>query len=183
MKSFTSQNQSVYVSKDEVAVIVSLMHWCTCTCSYVMAPWVLFYRPCLDGFVLSHLEERHAEVLAQSWPYFNNISARTHYFKNLLKQLNSVGIFSQEDPDTPIAWCVEYVYGQPANLFVKAEYRRRGFASLMMRHMCECIEAKGLVPVVSVDPDNHGSLELMRKLGFVKYGCRDYIPIGSGWCW
>ena len=61
-----------------------------------------------------------------------------------------------------------YVYGQTAHLYVKEEFLRKGFASLMMRHMCECIEAKGLVPVVSVDPDNNGSLELMRKVGFVK---------------
>ena len=82
---------------------------------------------------------------------------------------------------TPIAWCAEYVYDQTAHLYVKEEFRRKGLASLMMRHMCEHIEAKGLVPLVLVDPDNDGSLELMRKLGFVKYGSSDYIFIGAGW--
>ena len=128
------------------------------------------------------MEEHHAELLAQSWPYFDNLPAETHYFKNVIKHLSSVGIFSQNDPDTPIAWCAEYMYGQPAHLYVKEEFRRRGLASLLMRHMCEHIEAKGLVPMVAVDPDNNGSLELMRKLRFVKYGCRDYVHIGAGWC-
>ena len=52
----------------------------------------------------------------------------------------------------------------------------------MMRHVCELIEAKGLVPIASVDPDNNGSQELMIKLGFIKYGSSDYIAIGAGWC-
>lgn len=142
------------------------------------------YRPCdsPDGFVLRRLEEHHAEDLVQAWPYFDNVQAKTDYFKNLIKYFSSAGIFSQKDPNTPIAWCAEYVYGQPAHLYVKEEFRRRGFATLMMNYICECIEAKGLVPVVAVDPDNNGGLELMRKLGFVKYGRCDYIPIGDGWC-
>ena len=150
----------------------------------VITPWILQqYRPCPNGFVLKRLEEHHAEDLAQTWSYFDNVQAKIVYFKNLIKHLNSVGIFSQKDPNTPIAWCVEYVYGQPAHLYVKEQFRRRGFASLMMKYICECIEAKGLMPVVSVDPDNSGSLELMRKLGFVQYGRDEYIPIGDGWCW
>ena len=136
-------------------------------------------RPCPDGFVLRHLEEHHAEDLAQAWHYFDNVLVKIRYFQNLIEHLNSVGIFSQKDPDTPIVWCTEYVYGQTAHLYVKEEFQRKGFASLMMRHMCEHIEAKGLVPVVSVDPDNDGSLELMRKLGFVKYGSSDYYFY---WC-
>ena len=74
------------------------------------------------------------------------------------------------------------MFGQTAHLYVKEEFRRNGFASLMMKRVCELTEAKGLVPVVSVDPDNNGSQELMRKLGFIKYGSSDYIAIGAGWC-
>jgi predicted GNAT family acetyltransferase len=128
------------------------------------------------------LEEHHAKDLAQAWPYFYSVPAKVNYFQNLIKHFNSVGIFSQSDPDTLLAWCTEYVYGQTAHLYVKEEFRRKGFASLMMRHVCELIEAKGSVPVVAVDLGNNGSLELMRKLGFVKYKSVNYVLIGAGWC-
>ena len=128
------------------------------------------------------MEEHHAKDLAQAWVYFDSVPAKTNYFQNLIKHLSSVGIFSQNNPDTPVAWCTEYVYGPTAHLYVKEEFRRKGFASLMMKRVCELIEAKGLVPVVSVDPHNNGSQELMRKLGFVKYGSSDYVAIGAGWC-
>ena len=49
-----------------------------------------------------------------------------------------------------------------------------------MRHICESIEADGLIPVAS-SVDN-GSWEVMLKLGFVKCRSGDYISTGTGRC-
>ena len=139
-------------------------------------------RPCPEGFIVKCLEEQHAEVVAPTWSYTDNLQAKISYFKQFIKHLHSVGIFSKEDPDKPVAWCTQYVYGQPAHLYVTDEYRRRGFASLMMEHMCECIQADGLLPGIGVDLDNARGMELMKKMGFVKYGNCTYLCIGTVWC-
>ena len=66
-----------------------------------------------------------------------------------------MGVFSQEDPeDKPIAWCLQYAIGQPGHLYVTEPYRRRGFATLLMRHICRRIQEDGLTPKVAVIDSN-----------------------------
>ena len=74
-----------------------------------------------------------------------------------------------KDQDTPIAWCMQHPFGQPAHLYIKEEYRRKGFASLVMQHMCKCIQDDGLVPHTGVEWRNTPAKELMKKLGFEEY--------------
>lgn len=79
-------------------------------------------------------------------------------------------MFSDKERDTPIAWCVQYQYGHPGHLYVAEKYRRRGFASLLLEHMCSCMVKDGLEPQVVVDSDNDNAKKLMEKLGFVEHG-------------
>ena len=74
-----------------------------------------------------------------------------------------------EDRDTPIAWCMQHPFGQPTHLYVMKEYRRKGFASLVMQHMCKCIQDDGLVPEAGVEWCNTPAKELMIKLGFEEH--------------
>lgn len=76
------------------------------------------YRKHPDGFVLRRLEEPHAELMAPSWPYSDDLSIKEKFFKSLIKKYHSVGMFIDKEPDTPIAWCVQYEYGHPGHLYV-----------------------------------------------------------------
>lgn len=146
-----------------------------CAMDYDFAKLFTLCRTCPEGFVLRSLEERHAEVVSAYWPYSNNVEAKQEFFKSLIKKFHSVGLFAQEDPNKPIAWSLQYPYGPPANLYVIEKYRRRGFASLLMEHMCKCIQTDGLVPWAGVEVSNDSGKELLRRMGFVELGKLRYL--------
>ena len=126
--------------------------------------------------MLKDLSEEHPEVVAPSWPAIDDLQAKQALFKILIKNFHSVGLFSQEDPNTPIGWCMQYPTGQPAHLYVTEPYRRKGFATLIMKHICRCIREDGLIPEVSVE--DRGVKDLMVKIGFVENGkCTTLIKI------
>lgn len=90
------------------------------------------------------------------------------FFKGLIRNFHSVGIFTIDDTDEPIAWCLQYGNARLGHLFVLEEYRRRGFASLLYQHICKQILADGLLPEVVVDEHNDIGVVLVEKLGFLR---------------
>ena len=136
---------------------------------------VYLYRTYPDGFVLKSLKEHHSDIVAPLWPHSDNLPVKQLFFKLMIKTYHSVGLFSQDEPDKPIAWCMQYPYGQPSNLYITEEYRRRGFASLLLEHMCKRIRADGLIPQAGVDDYNDGSKKLMQKFGFVEHAKFRYV--------
>ena len=123
----------------------------------------------MEGYSLRSLEEVHADHVVSFWPYFNHLPNRIAFFKVLIRNHHSVGIFTEEEPDKPIAWCVQYLFGAAGNLYVMENYRRRGFASLLMEHMCKCIQEDGMVPYVGVSLNNDAGTKLFNKIGFVEF--------------
>ena len=115
------------------------------------------------------LEEDHSEIVAHYWPYSKNLEARRNHFKSLIKRFHSVGIFTEADPDTPVAWCMQYPIGHLAHLYVTEKYRRQGLASLLVEHMGKRIQDDGLIPEAAVEWQNTQCKELMRKMGFVEH--------------
>ena len=112
------------------------------------------------------LEENHYELIAPYWTGIDDLQAKQALFKVLIKSFHSIGLFTEEDPNAPIAWCVQYPNGRPAHLYVTEPYRRRGFATLIMKHMCKCILQDGLIPGVAVQKQI--AKDLMEKMGFVE---------------
>ena len=107
--------------------------------------------------------------MAYYWPYSENLEARRNNFKSLIKRFHSVGVFTVADQDTPVAWCMQYPFGQLSHLYVTEKYRRQGFASLLIEHICKRIQDDGLIPEAAVEWRNTQCKELMEKNGFVQY--------------
>ena len=107
--------------------------------------------------------------MAHYWPCSKNLEARRNHFKSLIKRFHSVGIFTEADPDTPVAWCMQYPIGHLAHLYVTENYRRQGLASLLVEHMGKHIQDDGLIPEAAVEWQNTQCKELMKKMGFVEY--------------
>ncbi len=118
---------------------------------------------------MKSLEEHHAEYVADYWPYSESLEARRNNFRCLIKRFHSVGIFTEADPDTPVAWCMQHNFGQLAHLYVTEKYRRQGLAKLLVEHIGKCIQDDGLIPEAAVEWRNTKAKELMKKLGFVEY--------------
>jgi predicted GNAT family acetyltransferase len=123
-------------------------------------------RICPTGFKLMKLQEKHCELIAPYWMGIDDLQARQAFFKVLIKRFHSIGLFTEENPNTPIAWCLQYPAGRPGHLYVTEPYRRRGFATLIMKHMCRCMLEDGLIPQVAVREQI--PKDMMEKIGFVE---------------
>ena len=118
---------------------------------------------------MKSLEEHHSEYVADYWPYSESLEARRNNFRSLIKRFHSVGIFSEANPDTPVAWCMQHNFGQLAHLYVTEKYRRQGLAQLLVEHIGRLIQDDGLIPEAAVEWRNTKAKELMKKLGFVEH--------------
>lgn len=78
-------------------------------------------------------------------------------------------MFTCGDSDQPIAWCLQYSNARLGHVYVLEGYRKRGFASLLYQHMSEMIKADGLLPEVVVDEGNNIGINLVEKLGFIRF--------------
>lgn len=108
-----------------------------------------------EGFVIKKLEKKHAEFVSSYWSYF--VDNKVLYFKHLIINFR---LFCQNNPTSPIAWCLQYPFGQPGHLFVLEKYCQKGFAVLLYLHICKSIQDEGFVPAVSVDVHNHAAESL-----------------------
>ena len=118
---------------------------------------------------MKSLEEHHSEYVADYWPYSESLETRRNNFRSLIRRFHSVGVFTEADQDTPVAWCMQYPFGQLAHLYVTEKYRRQGLAQFLVQHMIKHIQDDGLIPEAAVEWRNTQSKELMKKLGFVEY--------------
>ena len=66
-----------------------------------------------------------------------------------------------------IGFIGEHLEGSMGILYVFPEYRNRGFATALQKHMIAVTMEKGFVPFGQVDKDNAISLKLQKKLGMV----------------
>ena len=90
------------------------------------------------------LEEIHCELIVPYWTAagIDDLQAKQALFKVLIKKFHNVGLFTEEYPNTPIAWCVQYTNGRPAHLYVTEPYRQRGFSTLIMPNTCASVSWK-----------------------------------------
>lgn len=126
------------------------------------------FRECPSGYVLKSLEDYHAEFVSRYWDWIFEDLDKVVFFKGLIKNFHSIGLFTVDKPDQPIAWCLQYSNGRLAHLFVVEEYRRKGFASLIYQRVCKEILDDGLLPEVVVDELNNVGIDLVEKLGFIR---------------
>jgi ribosomal protein S18 acetylase RimI-like enzyme len=127
------------------------------------------YRECPEGYILKPLKSDHAEFVSRYWEWiFVDFADKIKFFEGLINNFHSVGLFTTENPDQPIAWCLQYSNARLAHLYVMEEHRRKGFACLLYQYICEEIIADGLLPEVVVDEHNYIGINLVEKLGFSK---------------
>ena len=118
--------------------------------------------------MLKSLREHHADVVSKYWFTIFDRSQTILFFKGLIHNFHSIGLFIVDGDDQPIGWCVQYSNARLAHLFVLEEYRRKGFAYLLYQHICKAIIADGLLPEVVVDVNNDIGINIVEKLGFVR---------------
>ena len=66
-----------------------------------------------------------------------------------------------------IGFIGEHLEGSMGILYVFPEYRNRGYATMLQKHMIAITMEKGFIPFGQVEKDNEASLKLQKKLGMV----------------
>ena len=107
----------------------------------------------------------------------NNVELRREYVKSSIARFYSLGVFIENEADTPIAWCLQHPFGQLGHLYVTEGHRRHGLASLLAEHMCQHIQDDGTVPQAAVEWRNTPCMKLMSKLGFVEWNMHTFFSI------
>ena len=130
----------------------------------------LMTRVCPSEFTIGKLASSHAELIATHWNYFSDWPNQIPYFKDLITNYHNVAIYSLDSPDVPVAWNMQYPYGQHAHLYTVKEHRRKGLATVVKRNLCKSVIADGLLPELQITANNKGNNYLISKLGFVKTG-------------
>lgn len=69
--------------------------------------------------------------------------------------------------NTLIGFIGEHLEGSMGILYVFPEYRKKGFATALQKHMIAVTIEKGFIPFGQVEKDNGASLHLQKKLGMV----------------
>ena len=69
--------------------------------------------------------------------------------------------------DILVGFVGEHLEGSMGILYVFPEYRNRGYATALEKHMIAVTMDKGFVPFGQVEKDNEASLNLQKKLGMV----------------
>ncbi|MBQ7077280.1 MAG: GNAT family N-acetyltransferase [Lachnospiraceae bacterium] len=69
--------------------------------------------------------------------------------------------------NTLIGFIGEHLEGSMGILYVFPEYRKKGFATALQKHMIAVTMEKSFIPFGQVEKDNGASLRLQKKLGMV----------------
>ncbi len=104
------------------------------------------YRPCPDGFVLGSLKPHHTPLVLEHWTHFNAWPKERHYFEVLISNFVSRALYSVDDLDSPVAWCLQYGYGSMGGLFSIEKFRNKNLGTFVTLEMSKAVAAQGFTP-------------------------------------
>ncbi|CAL4185648.1 unnamed protein product [Meganyctiphanes norvegica] len=123
-----------------------------------------------DGYVLGQLKPEHVTYVNKMFGNplgESDDSIRTQFTKFpgvALYKLSDDGI---EDP-LPVSWTAVRSNGLIGRTFTLPEYRRSGFATLVIGQLKNKILNAGFIPKLGISRSNSASIKMNEKLGFIK---------------
>jgi predicted GNAT family acetyltransferase len=109
------------------------------------------------------LERCHAQTVYDYWPY-NEVTTMENVAKEI-EELPSAGVFLT-DNDKLVSWMMSHPPNGMSRLHTLQEYRRRGYAALVTRHLSKRVAQCGFVPFVNVDRENVVSRKFFENMTF-----------------
>lgn len=131
-----------------------------------------------DDVYVQSLERCHAQIVFDYWPY-NKITS-VGAIATEIDCFPSAGAYLKAT-DELIAWMMFYPPNGMSRLYVLEKYRRKGYASLVIRYLSKRFAQAGFLPTVNVDLGSTGPTELYKSLGFqhpsprYNYDNRNYL--------
>ena len=98
---------------------------------------------------MASLQPHHTEfVSTEAWPHYLDFPHRKEYIRYLLEHYESVGIFTNENPDTPVSVTVEYPFGETGSAFTVEEHRGKGLYTVAKREIVRRVMSAGFVSTI-----------------------------------
>ena len=125
------------------------------------------HRSCPQGTFTAKLKADHAGFISKFWEYFKSHD-RLQYFKYLIDNSFSIGLFLEDDTSQPVSWAVLSNYGHIIHVYTVEQHRRKGYSRVTMLCLMEQILEANMTPVLEIAVNNTPSFKLNTGLGFVE---------------
>lgn len=133
------------------------------------------------GMVLKPLNLSHVTQIHQDYPYKDYHPE--FLFENLIRYNLSIGLFI-ELTDELIGWCLRYPNGMISQLQVEENYRRMGYAEVLVKAMAKKIAEVGDDSCAGIYRGTVSSQKLFQKCWFVHTGIEttwiNFVPKSEG---
>ncbi len=106
-------------------------------------------RPCPDGFVLGCLKPHHAPLVVEHWPKPGHVHGwpkQRSYYEGLISNFESRALYSVDDLNSPVSWCLQYGYGSVGGFFSLESYRNKTLGLFTFVELCKAVVAQGFTP-------------------------------------
>jgi len=134
--------------------------WQLKTFQYYLPDYVSIPFPCAE---FRTLQISDAEYIYKNSDYKDFLSV--NYIQERIEKGISSGMIIN---DNLAAWAITQDDGAIGFLYVLDEYRRNGFAYQIMLNMIHKVRAAGKIPLTYIEENNHKSIHLMKKIGFLE---------------
>ena len=105
-----------------------------------------YSSPAPEGFILGKLQLKHAKLVADNWSYYDGWPNKVPYVEALISNYENRALFVEDDPDTPVAWSIQYPTGESGFAFVVEKYRKKGLIQNVWANLGNATIANGFVP-------------------------------------
>ncbi|XP_030030585.2 uncharacterized protein LOC115447581 [Manduca sexta] len=113
------------------------------------------------AITFDYLKEDHIELINSKWPH--RYPGSEWYFNQLIVSKNGYGLYQN---DNLVAWIFINEMGALGHLFVLEDFRKKGFAELILKLLCNIMLEDGKDAFVFCVEGNKGACNLYKKLGF-----------------
>ena len=134
--------------------------WQLPTVQYYLPEFIQIEKP---NFATKSLSYNDASTIFENSEYKDFINIE--YIQSRIENDISVGIY---DTDRLVAWGLIQDDGAMGFLHVLSEYRRKGNGLQVTLALIKKIRKAGKLPFACIVQDNHKSINLVKKLGFVE---------------
>ncbi|XP_017471424.1 PREDICTED: uncharacterized protein LOC108362791 [Rhagoletis zephyria] len=119
-------------------------------------------KQCVD-FIIQPLKLTDAKEVNDFWPY-KGLGTQYIVERNIKYNL-TLGAYHHDSGEL-CAWVLYSELGTIAFLYVKAPYRRRGLAEVLVRQLCRALADQDHDAMAHIEDTNEASTKLFTKLGF-----------------
>ena len=107
---------------------------------------MMLCRSCPEGTFTAKLKVDHANLISKSYNYCK-LQDRVQYFKYLIENCITVGLFLETNSSQPVSWAVLSNYGHIINIYTVEEHRKKGYSRVTMLCLMQQMLEADMTPV------------------------------------